>query len=112
MKKLFYLWQKHRLLLVGFSLASMVTLFFLVRFSLSLFYWSNHQDTQIEAWMPVGYIARSYDVDRDWLMQQTGLPAEQYRPRLSIEDAARNAGIGFEDMRAQLLQAIKAKRSE
>ena len=112
MKTLKYLWQKHRLLLIGFSTATLVTLFFLTKFTLSLIYWSNHQDAPIETWMPVGYIARSYEVDRDWLMQQTGLPADHYQPRLSVEDAATEAGISFEDMRGRLLVAIQEHRSE
>ncbi len=112
MKTLKYLWHKHRLLLVGFSIATVVTLVFLTKFTLSLIYWSSHQDAPIETWMPVGYIARSYDVDRDWLMQQTGLPEGVYHTRLSIEDAAVKAGISFEDMRARILLAIQEQRGE
>ena len=112
MKTLKYLWQKHRLLLVGFSIATLVTLVFLTKFTLSLVYWSNHQDAPIETWMPVGYVARSYEVDRDWLMQQTGLPEGEYHPRLSVEDAAVKAGISFEEMRGRLLVAIQEHRGE
>ncbi len=112
MKTLKYLWQKHRLLLVGFSLATLVTLFFLTKFTISVVYWSNHQDTTIETWMPIGYIARSYDVDRDWLTAQTGLPAGEFQPRLSIKEAAAQAGVSFEDMRTRLLTAIEERRAE
>jgi len=112
MKTLKYLWQKHRLLLVGFSVASLITLVFLTKFTLSLIYWSTHVDAPIETWMPVGYIARSYDVDRDWLMQQTGLTDGEFHARLSIKDAAVKAGISFEEMRARLLLAIQEQRGE
>jgi len=111
-KTLKYLWNTHRLLLVGFTIATLVTLVFLTRFTISLVYWSTHLDAPIETWMPVGYIARSYDVDRDWLMLQTGLPSGEFHPRLSVEDAAVKAGISFEDMRARLQMAIQAQRSE
>ncbi len=112
MTALKYLWNKHRLLLLGFSLATVLTLVFLAKFIFSVIYWSSHQDVVIETWMPVGYIARSYDVDRDWLMQQTGLPEGGYHPRLSIEDAAREAGVSFEEMRARLLNAIQKPRGQ
>ncbi len=112
MKKLKYLWQKHRFLLVGFSVATVVTVVFLAKFTISLIYWSNHQDVSIETWMPVGFIARSYEVDRDWLMEQTGLPEGVYHPRLSIEDAAVKAGVSFEEMRGRLLVAIQEQRGE
>lgn len=112
MKTLKYLWHKHRLLLVGFSIATLVTLVFLTKLTISVVYWSNHQDTTIETWMPIGYIARSYDVDRDWLIAQTGLPADEFQPRLSIKDAATQADVSFEDMRARLLAAIEEHRAE
>ncbi len=112
MKTLKYLWHKHRLLLVGFSIATLITLVFLTKFTLSLVYWSTHQDAPIETWMPVGYIAKSYNVDRDWLMQQTGLPEGEFHPRLSVKDAAVKAGISYEDMRARLLLAIQEQRGE
>ncbi len=112
MKTLQYLWQKHRLLLVGFSIATLVTLVFLTRFTVSVVYWSNHQDTTIETWMPIGYIARSYDVDRDWLTAQTGLPAGDSQGRISIKDAAAKAGVSYEEMRARLLTAIKEQRAK
>lgn len=112
MKTIKYLWHKHRLLLVGFSVATLVTLVFLTKFTLSLIYWSTHQDVQIETWMPVGYIAKSYEVDRDWLMQQTGLPEGEFHPRLSIEDAAVKSGVNFEEMRARVLLAIQKQRGE
>jgi len=111
-KTLKYLWQKHRLLLLGFTLATLVTTAFLMKFVFSVVYFANHHDATIEPWMPIGYIARSYNVDSDWLAGQTGLPDSTFRPRESIKDAATEADISFEDMRARLLIAIEKHRSE
>lgn len=111
MRTIKYLWQHHRFLLIGFSLATLVTAGFLIKFTLSVIFWSNNQDTEIEAWMPIGYIARSYQVDRDWLFQQTGLPREAIRPRMTIEDAANLAGMPYSEMRAHLLLAIENQRA-
>jgi hypothetical protein len=112
MKTLKYLWHKHRLLLVGFSIATLITLVFLTKLTISVVYWSNHQDTTIETWMPIGYIARSYDVDRDWLASQTGLPAGEVQPRLSIKKAAAQAGVSYDEMRIRLLTAIEEHRAQ
>lgn len=112
MKILKFLWNHHKLLLIGFSIATLVTTGFLIKLTISLIFWSNNRDTVIEPWMPIGYIARSYEVEREWLVLQTGLPAEDDRARLSIDNAAETAGVSFEEMRAQLLAAIKAQRAE
>ena len=112
MKALKYLWHNHRLLLVGFSVATLVTGFFLVRFVAVFIYWQTHQDVEIERWMPIRYIARSYHVNRTWLLKQTGLPEGEYRPRLTIRRAANAAGIPYEEMRARLLAAIEERRAE
>ena len=111
MKTLKFLWNKHRYLLFGFSLATLLTLVFLAKFLFSIVYWGSHQDVMIEKWMPVGYIARSYEVDRDWLMLQTGLPEGEFHPRLSIQDAAAKADISFEDMRDRMMMAIEKQRA-
>ena len=112
MKTLKYLWHHHRLLLIGFSLATLLTLAFLAKFTFSAIYWANNHDAAIEEWMPIGYIARSYEVDREWLLSQTGVPAEDFRPRQSIEDTAKAAGVSYEEMRARLLTAIEAERAK
>lgn len=112
MKTLNYLWQRHRYLLLGFTAATLVTLVFVVRFVLSVIYWSDHQDVLIEPWMPIGYIAQSYRVEREWLSEQTGLTQGDIRPRESIGSIAENAGMEFDRMRTLLLTAIEAKRAE
>ncbi len=112
MNTLKYLWKTHRLLLAGFTLATLITLAFLAKFMFSVVYFANNRDVTIEAWMPIGYIARSYNVDRDWLAAQTGIPEEEILPRQSIEDAAALAGVSFAEMRDRLLAAIEAGRAE
>ena len=112
MTKLKYLWQNHRLLLIGFAFFTLLTLAFLMKFVVSVIYFANNRDVAIEPWMPIGYIARSYEVDSDWLAAQTELPDGYFRPRESIKDAAKEAGISFEDMRARILSAIEEQRAE
>lgn len=112
MKTIKHLWQKHRLLLLGFSFVTLLTMAFLMKFVFSVVYFANNRNVTIEPWMPIGYIARSYNVDSDWLAGQTGLPDAYFRPHESIKNAAKDADINFEDMRARLLAAIEKQRSE
>ncbi|MCF6272062.1 MAG: hypothetical protein L3J37_02570 [Rhodobacteraceae bacterium] len=112
MKTVRYLWQNHRLLLIGFGVAALVTTLFLVKFTVSMVYWSNNRNASIEPWMPIGYIAHSYEVDRNWLLEQTGLPEGEGRPHQSIKDTAAAADISYDDMRIRLLEAIKAEREK
>jgi len=112
MKTIKYLWHHHRYLLFGFSLASLLTLGFLVKFTFSAAYWSSHRDASIEPWMPIGYIARAYHVDREWLYAQSGLPPKTDRRPLPVKDAAEELGISYEEMRARLMQAIETQRAE
>ena len=98
--------------MLGFVLASLVTIGFLIKFTLSMVFWSNNRDAIIEPWMPIGFIARSYEVDRDWLYLQTGLTPEETRRRMTISEAAALAGTSYLEMRDQILFAIKEHRAK
>ncbi|MBL1437685.1 MAG: hypothetical protein COB08_015965 [Rhodobacteraceae bacterium] len=112
MNKTKYLWQKHRLLLIGFSLATLVTLFFLFRFVFSVIYWSYNRDLPIEPWQPLGYVAHSHQVDREWLMRQANLPEGIKFVRLTVEEAAKIDGVTYEEMRDRLTAAIAAQHAQ
>ena len=112
MDKIKYLWQEHRLLLIGFSVATLVTLVFLARFTFSVLYWSYNRDVPIEPWQPLGYIAHSHQVDKAWLMRQANMPEDRNFVRLTVEEAANIDGVTYEDMRGRLSAAIAAKRAE
>jgi len=99
------------LIRAGFVLAIALTLFFGVRTVASLFYWSNPDlvDRQIEGWMPVGYVGRSWDIPRDDMIAITGIETPPWRG-LSIEQIAEDRGIPLEVFIAQLLVEIQAYR--
>lgn len=112
MNKIKILWQKHRLLLIGFSLATLVTLFFLFRFAFSVIYWSYNRDVPIEPWQPIGYVANSHQVDREWLMRQANMPEGVKFVRLTVEEAAKIDGVTYEEMRNRLTAAIAAEQAQ
>lgn len=112
MQKIKYLWQHHRFMLIGFSFASLVTLFFLFEFVFSVIYWSFNRNVPIEPWQPIGYVAHSHQVDRKWLMQQANMPKGVKFVRLTVEEAARIDGVTYEEMRDRLAAAIMAEQAQ
>jgi len=112
MNKIKFLWQKHRLLLIGFSVATLVTLFFLTKFTVSVIYWSYNRDVPIEPWQPIGYVAQSHQVDREWLMRQANMPDGVKFERLTVEEAAKIDGVTYEEMRDRLTTAIAAEQAQ
>jgi len=112
MNKIKYLWQQHRLLLIGFSLATLVTLFFMTKFTFSVIYWSFNRDVPIEPWQPIGYIANSHHVDKAWLMRQANMPEGVTYVRLTVGEAAEIDGVTYEEMRDRLTAAIAAKNAQ
>ncbi len=109
-KKIKHLWQDHRLLLLGFVIASLFTIMFLVRTIMDTVYFQNNQDREIEPWMPIGYIAKTYDVPPEVLLQSVGIPLDN-SVRRRIRRVAQETGIPYEQLVAQLMDAIEQHRS-
>ena len=97
----------------GFLLALALTLFFAVRFTLAVFYWSDpaHHDQAIEGWMPLRFVARSWDVPPEVLVDAAGLPPD-LRIRRNLDLIADDQGIPVAALIAQLNAAITAFRAQ
>jgi hypothetical protein len=73
------------------ALALLVTLFFAVRLVVHAVYWSQHRDAELADWMTIGYVAQSYDIERDNLARAVGLePGSCRHP--TIAEIARRTG--------------------
>lgn len=102
--------RRHPVLLAAFVAAVLATGFFGVRGVARAVYWSQHRDEPIAGWMTIGYLARSYDVPRDALLQAAGLPAD--RPdRRTLDEIARAEGRDIAGLEADLAAAIAAARA-
>lgn len=82
-----------------------------VRYTL---YWAQHRNEPIERWMPVNYVAHSYDVPPEVLWNALGLPPA--RPpfaaaRRPLSEIAAAQGKTFEQVKATLEQAIAVARA-
>lgn len=103
----------HRLLRVGFFLALGLTVLFGIKTTVSALYWRNptHADQTPERWMPLGFVARSWNVPRDVLLPAIGV--DPARPgRLSIEQLAEERGIPVEALIAQITAMIETYRGQ
>lgn len=100
------------LLRIAFGLALLVTLGFGVRLGASLIYWANpaNRDQPVEGWMPVGFVARSWQVPPEVLVQALGLAADD-RPRQTLEQIARARGQPVADLVGTLEAAIEDWRA-
>lgn len=96
-------------LVAGFVGACLLVVVFAIRLTFGAWYWSSHADQAIEGWMPVGYVARSWDVPRPVLAEAIGL-APGDAPRRSLSAIAAERGEPVEALIARLEAAIAAHR--
>lgn len=106
------LWRSHRLLFIAFLVALSLTGFFLFRTVVFTVYWSDpaRYEQSIEGWMPVRYVARSWDVPPEVLAQALGADAGERR-RLTIAEIAAEQGTSIEEVAATLRAAIARHRA-
>jgi hypothetical protein len=105
------LWRRRRGLMLATGVAALLALFFAARFLLHVFVWEGRRDEPLAPWMTVGYVARSYDVDRDDLAQALGLDPD-HPERLSLAQIAARSGRTLPEVEAQLRAAIAFARGE
>jgi len=106
MKKL---WSDHKLLILGFLAALMVTTALFMRLIADVAYWPHHQDDTISGWMTVGYVAHSYDVDKDALIVALGIETD-LRRLLTLKAIADGQDTTMVELRNTLLKAIINER--
>ena len=98
---------------LGFVAALCLTLFFGGRFVLGVFYWNDlsHRDQQIEGWMPLGYVARSWNVPRDVLRTAAGLGPDD-TTRRNLDLIAQDRHVPLPQLIATIESAIAGWRAE
>jgi hypothetical protein len=107
--RLAWLWAHHRGLLLAFSAAVLVALFFTVRAAVFFVYWSDpaHRDQPIEAWMTPRYVANSYHVPIEMVIETLAIDPEAER-RPTLEQLAERRGVSPDRLIADLSAAIAA----
>lgn len=113
-KALALLWQRHRLLTLAFLGSLLVAGVFAVRFLLFVLYWHDpaHRDQPLEGWMTIGYVAHSYDVPRDLLIDALRLPPPGKGERPTLDRLAEGRGQTLAAFEGEIAAAIARLRAE
>lgn len=92
-----HLWAHHRVVLILFLAGLAVSLFFLVRLTVFSLYWADpaHRHQAPEAWMTPGYIAHSWDIDREALVATLGVEPGSGP---TLQDIARARGVAVDEV--------------
>ena len=87
-------------------------LFFAVRLGLDMHYWNDpqHRDQQLEPWMTVGYVAKSWNVDRRALRDALDLDPAKDR-KASLGHLARQHEMAFETYAKDLMTLIAQQKA-
>lgn len=90
--------------------ALVLALMFAVRLGLGLAGWSVRPQDPVAGWMPLGYIARAWDVPATDLGTALGIEAGSARGQ-SLERIARAQGLPLPEAVARIEAAIAAARA-
>ena len=97
--------RRHPVLVSAFVLFTLLALFFAGRFTTRAIYWSTHHNQPVAAWMTVGYIAHSWNLDPHELEVAAGLPPPAGHP-LTLGEIARQRGVPVSEVVAAVEAAI------
>lgn len=107
------LWHSHRLLLLAFGLAAILTAFFAVRMVVFGIYWADpkHQNQPLEGWMTLRYVAHSYNLQReDVLVILDIVPPPDGRQ--SLRKLSREQGLTLPELQSRLDGFIASRRAK
>lgn len=114
MRTLRHLWANHRLLLLGFMAALALTVFFGVKAVLFALYWNDpaHRNQTIQEWMTVRYVATSWRVPPNVIIDALSTPPERNGRPVRMEDIAASEGVTIDELRATLTAAIESHKAK
>lgn len=113
MNRFLTLWRARPWLTSAFLLACAVTLFFSVRLVVHTVYWAAHQEEAVQPWMTVGYVARSWGLDRRAVDAEAGLPLPEVKGRPQpLSEIAADRGVPVSEVIKQVEAAIQTLRAE
>lgn len=109
------LWRQNRLLVLSFAAALALTAFFAVRFALGWLHWQDPatRDQPIAGWMTPRYVAMSWHVPRDVMLDALGMTpgARPMGKPQSIAAIARARGMTEAQLIAEIEAAIATFRA-
>jgi hypothetical protein len=107
MNRMVTLWRARPWLTSAFLLACALTLFFAGRFVVFSVYWATHREVPVEAWMTVGYVARSWGLDGREIDALAGLPLPEVKGRPQpLAEIAADRGVPVSQVIAEVEAAV------
>ena len=106
------LWREAPLLTAGLALALLVAGVFAVRLALGAVYWADprHRDMPIAPWMTPRFVALSWDVPKEVVIDALGMKQDGHGPE-PLHRMATERGVPVEVLIADLERAIAAHRA-
>jgi len=105
------LWHRHPVLVSAFAIALTLSVFFAGRIVFRVVYWSQHRELQVQPWMTVGYIGRSWRLDPRAIDAMAGLPSPVAGHPQTLEQIADARGVPVATLVAEVNAAIAALRA-
>jgi hypothetical protein len=106
-------WKRHPALTAVALAAMLLAALFAARLGYRIVYWSQeaHQNQPVEGWMPLRYVARSWQVPVEALIADLGLDAD-LPPRTTVAEVAAMRGEPEADTIKRLTVAIDRLRAD
>lgn len=97
------LWHRNKLLLIAFTIASLLTIVFAVRTVVFSIYWGDpdHQNQALALWMTPQYVAYSYKLDPEKVAAAFGLNPDKHR-RITVKEIIGSGGPTLEQMQSNI----------
>ncbi|WP_417524783.1 hypothetical protein [Marinovum sp.] len=105
------LWRDNKLLVGGFLLALAVMIFFAIRSIAFWIYWADpaHRNQEIEPWMTPRYVAHSWHVPPEVVVEALDLVPGG--GRITMAEIAEREGVSLDEIAERLVAAIEAERA-
>ncbi|MFN4153181.1 MAG: hypothetical protein ACK4HF_00875 [Paracoccaceae bacterium] len=100
--------RRHPFLATFFAIALILTLFFAGRFVAQVIYWSDpaHQEQEVDGWMTLRYVAKSWRLPPPELYEAAGLPPPVRGNRQTLEQLAQDRKMPLAELIAEVEAAI------
>ncbi len=96
-------WQEHRLLFTAFALVVAATVYFILHLVFASTWWADprHQFQSLEPWMTPRYVAHSWGLTPEELMEIWPLNPQDGR-RFTLDEFSRETGLSLTELQALL----------
>lgn len=103
--------MRRKILLAGFAIAAVFTVFFVARAVFFAFFWMNagHEMRPVEPWMTPRYIAHTYKIPREDMQDILHLQPGEH-PSEPLEKIAQDRGVDVQDMMKDLEALVLSRR--